>query len=544
MSLSTLKTRQGRNALSLKKKVEVIKAAKNNPQFSVRRLADLFECGKTQISSLLKNKESILELYETNAASESVSSRKRVRSCEFSDINEALHKWYLLACSKNIYPVGPQLCEKAKEIAERLQQSSFKASNGWLDRWKKRYNITHVKINGESGEVSGVTVESWKERVPELLQKYASENIWNLDETGCFWRALPDHGFGKKGSQCKGGKKAKQRVTVALIANAAGGKEAAIVVWKSAKPRCFKGIDATSLPVHYYSQPKAWMTGAILESVLSKLNRRLSARGRKIALLMDNAGCHPEDLKDRFSNIRIIFLPPNTTSMLQPLDLGIIQNFKVHYRTLFLRFVLSKIDACETASEITKSVSILHAIRWIAQAWEAVRPEVVKKCFRKAGILDESFSVVSRSCEDRDPFEDIDVSADTHEIEALICQLGPSDASCSVTEFVSGDDDLPVCFELDDSQWEEQFFSSIDPSTTSTCTESEPEKDELDLEPPAPKLRNLGEAIRHLEDVQVFLDSRGYVNEATIIASAVDTVASLHCKTGRQSTLDEYLTPP
>ena len=370
----------------------------------------------------------------------------------------------------------------------------------------------------------------------ELLHEYASENIWNLDETGCFWRALPDHGFGRKGSQCKGGEKAMQRVTVALIVNASGGKEAAIVVWKSAKPRCFKGIDTTSLSVQYYSQPKAWMKRDILESVLSKLNRRLSAKGRKIALLMDNAGCHPKDLKDRFSNIRIIFLPPNTTSMLQPLDLGIIQNFKVHYRTLLLRFVLSKIDACETALEITKSVSILHAIRWIAQAWEAVQPETVKKCFRKAGILDECFSVVSRLC------EDIDISADTREIEALIHQLEPTEASCSVTEFVTGDDNVPVCFELDEDQWEEQFFSSIDPSM-STTTESNPEN-ELDIEPPAPKLRNLGEAIRHLEDVQVFLDKRGYINEATIIASAVDTVASLHCKNGRQSSLDEYLTSP
>ena len=83
MSLSTLKTWQARNALSLKKKVEVIKAAKSNPQFNVRMLADMFECGRSQISSLLKNKESILELSEANAASESVSSRKRWRSCEF-----------------------------------------------------------------------------------------------------------------------------------------------------------------------------------------------------------------------------------------------------------------------------------------------------------------------------------------------------------------------------------------------------------------------------------------------------------------------------
>ena len=66
-------------------------------------------------------------------------------------------------------------------------------------------------------------MDSWKERLPELLQRYARENIWNLNEMACFWRALPDHGFGKKGTQCKGGKKAKHRITVALIANAVGG---------------------------------------------------------------------------------------------------------------------------------------------------------------------------------------------------------------------------------------------------------------------------------------------------------------------------------
>ena len=66
------------------------------------------------------------------------------------DINEALHKLYLLACLKNIYLVGPQLCVKAKEIAEHLQFLSIKASNGWLNRWKKQYNIKQVKIHGES----------------------------------------------------------------------------------------------------------------------------------------------------------------------------------------------------------------------------------------------------------------------------------------------------------------------------------------------------------------------------------------------------------
>ena len=81
-----------------------------------------------------------------------------------------------------------------------------------------------------------------------------ARDIWNLDETGCFWKALPDHGFAQKGTSCPGGKKSKERMTVTLLVNAAGDKETAIVVWKSAKPRCFKAIDINNLPISYYSQ--------------------------------------------------------------------------------------------------------------------------------------------------------------------------------------------------------------------------------------------------------------------------------------------------
>ena len=55
-----------------------------------------------------------------------------------------------------------------------------------------------MKINGESGDVRGETVELRKERLPELLKEYTKENIWKLDETACFWKALPDHGCGKR----------------------------------------------------------------------------------------------------------------------------------------------------------------------------------------------------------------------------------------------------------------------------------------------------------------------------------------------------------
>ena len=130
---------------------------------------------------------------------------------------------------------------------------------------------------------------------------------------------------------CIGGKKAKRRVTIALLANEDAEKEDAIVIWKSENPRCFKGINKTKLPVQYFSQPNGWMTGEILDRVLFKWNRKLRSTDRSIVLLMVNARCHISELKEAYTNIRIIFLPPNTTSKLQPLDLDIIQNFKMHY---------------------------------------------------------------------------------------------------------------------------------------------------------------------------------------------------------------------
>jgi hypothetical protein len=60
-------------------------------------------------------------------------------------------------------------------------------------------------------------------------------------------------------------KKCKQRITVTPIVNVAGGSEVKpIVIWKSEKPRCFKGVDKSQLPVRYYSHSKAWMTGDAL----------------------------------------------------------------------------------------------------------------------------------------------------------------------------------------------------------------------------------------------------------------------------------------
>ena len=92
-----------------------------------------------------------------------------------------------------------------------------------------------------------------------------------------------------------------------------------VVIGKAAKPRCFKGLSDMKNPP-YYSNPKAWMNAEIMNEILTDLNRKLSKEERHIWLLLDNASSHDPALRDRFSNIRVLFLPKNTISRLQPLD--------------------------------------------------------------------------------------------------------------------------------------------------------------------------------------------------------------------------------
>ncbi len=194
-----------RNELSLKQKYELVKLSVKYPSLSAVSLAKPFDCGKTQVYGILKNKGAIFQDYESNAPDERC--RKRTGSSRFSEVNKTLYEWISIAVQKNIYPDG---CHKALKIAEELGINGFKGSNGWLEKWKARHNIKKMVVSGESGEVSGATVESWYERLPEILSGFTDlSNIWNMDETGCFWKALPTTGLREKGKACNGGKQAK-----------------------------------------------------------------------------------------------------------------------------------------------------------------------------------------------------------------------------------------------------------------------------------------------------------------------------------------------
>lgn len=102
-----------------------------------------------------------------------------------------------------------------------------------------------------------------------------------------------------------------------------------LVIGKSQNPRSFKDYHKSNFRVTYEANKKAWMTGKIFETWLKRLNHKMRVHNRNILLFMDKCSSHP---RLTFSNLKIDFFLPNTTSKLQPMDAGIIQNLKMIYR--------------------------------------------------------------------------------------------------------------------------------------------------------------------------------------------------------------------
>ena len=206
---------------------------------------------------------------------------------------------------------------------------------------------------GEYGSADQEVVALAINAIPKVLAEHKITqacNVWNCDETGLRWVAPPDRTICDR--RPEGFKKAMDRITILVACNAAGtGRRPLLVLGKSVNPHCFRKHDVRDL-VHYRAQESAWMNQALFTEWLDTFNRWCMNRGRCIALLMDNASAHMMDtgtvgeihgLKVRnLSHMTVIYLPRNTTSVVQPCDQGVIRSLKEAYRRALVEWQYSK----------------------------------------------------------------------------------------------------------------------------------------------------------------------------------------------------------
>ena len=289
---------------SLKEKYKALKDLKKG--LSNKDVAVKYGIPRNTISTWLTNKEKIVSAFESGKNPKQL----KLKTTENDNLDKCKYKWFLSAREQNVPVNDIILKEKAVFFAKELNIKGFQASNGWLERWKTRNNISFKTVASEAKSYTPIMTASWNETLlPRILSKYKLEDIYNTDEFGLFYQFLPEKTLHLKAEKCIGGKLSKVRLTCLAVRNAVGKKLPMFVIGKSAKPRCFSGVK--NLPCRYRSQKQSWMDCDLFKEWVREIDRNFLAGKRKIALIVDNCPAHPK--AEGLKAIDLICLPPNTT---------------------------------------------------------------------------------------------------------------------------------------------------------------------------------------------------------------------------------------
>ncbi|UYV60984.1 hypothetical protein LAZ67_1002991 [Cordylochernes scorpioides] len=200
-----------------------------------------------------------------------------------------------------------------------------------------------------------------------------------------------------------------------------------LMIGKAANPRCFKNVKTK--PVDYANSARAWMTSYLFEKWLLNLDKKFTKEKRKVILFIDNCTAH--NSIPPMENVEVIFFPANMTSVIQPMDKGVIKNLKHFLQTNILT----------GDSEALKiKLDVLQASRLCKKAWDQVTSETIKHCFKKAGFVkkeedeENADDIIAETMPSVDGWEDV-----------------ISNPTISYDDFLNVDDDVAVCGEITDA---------------------------------------------------------------------------------------------
>ena len=332
---------------------------------------------------------------------------KRQKKCQYPKVEGKLYEWieiarvWKLPLTKNL--IQTKALENYRKLQEEMpdnindsKKNAFKASDGWFDGFKNRYKLHSNKLSGESASSEVGKYGEELKQIGEEILKFDPDDVYNMDETGLFYKMLPDRTYCLESEKNPHGTKIKKdRITAILCCNLSGTHKLPVAIIGSRnKPRCFnRGCP----PIPYFHSPKAWINFDIYEKWFSRIfvSCVRGKSNRPVLLILDNCSVHH---KIAVENVTIIFLPPNLTSTSQPLDQGIISAVKKQYKINVLKKVTDNMDQFIQNSKKIRQKSGLHqgglpdvldAAIILKESWESISPNTIKKCWIHSNLLIE-----------------------------------------------------------------------------------------------------------------------------------------------------------
>ena len=350
--------------------------------------------------TFVKKKNEIRE--KLTKGSEILQKRKTLKNSSNPKLDEALYFWFLQKRSIHLPITDEVLIEKAIWFNQQLMgNSNFKASNGWLNRFKSRHGIRCLKVTGEKLSNDTSMIEPFKQRLIEKMNEMelSASQLYNADESALFWRKLLDTTLVHEAENTAPGRKiSKDRVTFMPCVNADGThKLRLLMLGKAINPR---KCNMSQLPIYYRGSKKGWMTKQLFkewfyEEFVPSV-RRFSTENciqPKAILLLDNAPAHlqEDELKSDDGSIITMYLPPNCTASIQPLDKNLIYSIKTKYRKALVKEILIESDR-EAVNNKLKSMNLKDVTFMINNAWENVSKTTIMNAWKSLIKFDNNVS--------------------------------------------------------------------------------------------------------------------------------------------------------
>eukprot|EP00171_Calliarthron_tuberculosum_P004123 IDg4123t1 len=301
-------------------------------------------------------------------------------------LEDALYRWICTQNNKGVMlngelvkMYGQKLLDEANKVLPDSEKIKLTFSKGWIERFKKRFGLRFRRVHGEAASADMDAIEHQMPRIQRLIMTFSARDTWNADEFGLFYRQPPC--WTLSNGVVSGQKKEKTRMTFLACCNGDGSEKMKLMVIGTARnPRPFKKKSGQDLGFDYHANKKAWMNTPLFYAWLIRFDNFIDRKpGRKVLLMIDNCSAHGKrETLPPLRNVRVDFLPPNTTSKVQPLDAGIIAWIKAKYKR---RLLLRVFDNIDMGRKSIYNVDILCAMRWTDFEWNACPGSVIKNCF-------------------------------------------------------------------------------------------------------------------------------------------------------------------
>ncbi|XP_059271482.1 tigger transposable element-derived protein 7 [Mustela nigripes] len=382
--------------LNLEEKMKVLSRIEAGR--SLKSVMDEFGISKSTFYDIKKNKKLILDfVLKQDMPLVGAEKRKRTTGAKYGDVDDAVYMWYQQKRSAGVPVRGVELQAAAERFAQCFGRTDFKASTGWLFRFRNRHAIGNRKISGEQVLSSASeNVEPFRQKLYMLIkeEKLSLAQLYSGDETDLFWKSMPENIQASRKEICLPARKInKERLSALLCANADGThKLKSVIIGKSKLPRSVKE-DTGTIPVIYKPSKDVWFTRELFSEwffqnfVPEVRHFQLNVLGFheedvRALLLLDSSPVHPsaESLSSEDGQIKCMFFPRNTSTLIQPMNQGVILSCKRLYRWKQLEESLvifeesdDEQDKGEKGASKIKIYNIKSAIFNWAKSWDEVK---------------------------------------------------------------------------------------------------------------------------------------------------------------------------